>query len=225
MSRKRAFTLIELLVVIAIIAILAAILFPVFAKAREKARTSSCASNLKQLGLGIVQYCQDYDERMPMCRGYDAPNALNGNAVECIDWRVQVQPYLKSKQILGCPSNTATDTSGQAGGRSGGILHHYSWPTYYWWTSASLQWDNGSVALASVTSPAQSLQAIETNAWWNPDMYAGNAQWDAFRGHNEMANFLYIDGHVKIQKWSSTFQPYNCWTFSGTNPDNCQCPF
>ncbi|MEN6404264.1 MAG: prepilin-type N-terminal cleavage/methylation domain-containing protein, partial [Armatimonadia bacterium] len=64
---KRGFTLIELLVVIAIIAILAAILFPVFAKAREKARQTSCLNNCKQLGTAIVQYCQDYDERMPKC--------------------------------------------------------------------------------------------------------------------------------------------------------------
>ena len=72
--RKKGFTLIELLVVIAIIAILAAILFPVFAKAREKARSSSCASNMKQMGLAIMQYSQDYDEKMPACRGYNATN-------------------------------------------------------------------------------------------------------------------------------------------------------
>ena len=65
-TTKRGFTLIELLVVIAIIAILAAILFPVFAKAREKARQTTCLSNVKQITLGILQYAQDYDERFPM---------------------------------------------------------------------------------------------------------------------------------------------------------------
>ena len=68
---KRGFTLIELLVVIAIIAILAAILFPVFARARENARRASCASNLKQIGLGLMQYVQDYDEGHPFCEGHD----------------------------------------------------------------------------------------------------------------------------------------------------------
>jgi len=220
MSRKRAFTLIELLVVIAIIAILAAILFPVFAKAREKARTSSCSSNLKQLTLGIIQYAQDYDERLPMCRGYDAPNPLAGNAVHTIDWRLAVQPYLKSIQILACPSNTNNDTSGGptgGGDRSGGIMHHYAWPTQDWQGSAGLLWNNGSVAMAAVIAPAQTLQVVETSAWWNPDMAAWNAQYDAFRGHNDMANFAFMDGHVKIQKWSATYTPVCQWRFDGVN--------
>lgn len=84
------FTLIELLVVIAIIAILAAILFPVFARARENARRSSCQSNLKQIGLGILQYTQDYDEYLP--------NGAN--------WAEQTFPYVKSTQIYKCPSDS-----------------------------------------------------------------------------------------------------------------------
>ena len=83
--RRKGFTLIELLVVIAIIAILAAILFPVFAKAREKARTSSCQSNLKQIGLAITQYVQDYDETLPQ----------RYMGAEAYSWRVCVSPYLK----------------------------------------------------------------------------------------------------------------------------------
>ena len=96
-SRPSAFTLIELLVVIAIIAILAAILFPVFARARENARKSSCQSNLKQIGLGFIQYVQDYDERFPIVASSDAP--VTG-------WAVNLQPYLKSVQIYQCPSDT-----------------------------------------------------------------------------------------------------------------------
>ena len=91
----QAFTLIELLVVIAIIAILAAILFPVFARARENARRSSCLSNLKQIGLGVMQYTQDYDEKYP-CRYM---------ASETFSWRRNIFPYVKSTQVFACPSN------------------------------------------------------------------------------------------------------------------------
>jgi prepilin-type N-terminal cleavage/methylation domain-containing protein/prepilin-type processing-associated H-X9-DG protein len=98
--RKQGFTLIELLVVIAIIAILAAILFPVFARARENARRSSCQSNLKQIGLGILQYAQDYDETM-------TPGYQNGSG-NVGPWHGLIQPYVKSIQIFRCPSNTTT---------------------------------------------------------------------------------------------------------------------
>ncbi len=91
---RRGFTLIELLVVIAIIAILAAILFPVFAKAREKARQASCQSNLKQWGLAFQMYSQDYDEMLP--RGY--------NAAPTGPWFDVLQPYVKNRQLQECPS-------------------------------------------------------------------------------------------------------------------------
>jgi len=90
--RKRGFTLIELLVVIAIIAILAAILFPVFAQAREKARTAGCLNNQKQISLGIIQYVQDYDETFPSVDS----GVLTQN----------VQPYLKNLDVFKCPSGS-----------------------------------------------------------------------------------------------------------------------
>jgi len=95
---KHGFTLIELLVVIAIIAILAAILFPVFAKAREKARQTSCLSNLKQVGLAAQMYKQDYDERWVMTRQWDL--TLSRESF----WWVQLSPYMKNTQMLVCPS-------------------------------------------------------------------------------------------------------------------------
>ena len=137
-AKKRAgFTLIELLVVIAIIAILASILFPVFARARENARRASCLSNLKQIGLGIMQYVQDYDEHYPMgwagraVRGSyggipqtqagtpgayfnvcDPGSCGSGGTGHFITWMDMVYPYVKSVQIFVCPSTTGTLLSG-----------------------------------------------------------------------------------------------------------------
>jgi prepilin-type N-terminal cleavage/methylation domain-containing protein/prepilin-type processing-associated H-X9-DG protein len=99
---KKAFTLIELLVVIAIIAILAAILFPVFAQAREKARQSSCLSNTKQMGLGIMMYTQDYDETYPQAYWYT--NDVDGSA-GYNQWSGMIQPYVKNVGIFVCPSD------------------------------------------------------------------------------------------------------------------------
>ena len=105
--RHNGFTLIELLVVIAIIAILAAILFPVFAQARAKARQASCASNLKQLGLGMLMYVQDYDERFPF--GGWQPNTAAGNTDNTWEWQNTIAPYIKSKGVYACPESTDLD--------------------------------------------------------------------------------------------------------------------
>ena len=104
-GERRAFTLIELLVVIAIIAILAAILFPVFAQAREKARQASCMSNFKQNTLGILMYNQDYDQVYPI-------NSYTGsyNAIDDAVWGTIVQPYIKNYQVYMCPSDPAHET-------------------------------------------------------------------------------------------------------------------
>ncbi len=98
---NKAFTLIELLVVIAIIAILASILFPVFARARENARRTSCLNNIKQIGLGVMQYVQDYDEVFPKAVDISAP-------VGSQFWFQNLQPYVKSTQIFTCPSAQET---------------------------------------------------------------------------------------------------------------------
>lgn len=102
LSFRSGFTLIELLVVIAIIALLAAILFPVFARARENARRSSCQSNMKQMGLGFIQYAQDFDEKYP-CGANATPGYAAGQG-----WGAQVFPYIKSTQVYRCPSDMST---------------------------------------------------------------------------------------------------------------------
>ncbi len=119
----KGFTLIELLVVIAIIAILAAILFPAFARARENARRASCQSNLKQIGLGIVQYAQDYDERyVPVenqtCVG-SCTNSFNG-------WPNLIYPYVKSKQIFNCPSYQYADNNTVLTGQADRLSYGYN---------------------------------------------------------------------------------------------------
>lgn len=107
--RHSAFTLIELLVVIAIIALLAAILFPVFARARENGRRTSCQSNLKQVGLAFMQYAQDYDERY-------VTNSRTGAIADApaISWPIAISPYTKNRNILRCPSNSSPVLGGNA---------------------------------------------------------------------------------------------------------------
>ncbi|MDO8473546.1 MAG: DUF1559 domain-containing protein [Dehalococcoidia bacterium] len=135
MSKRRGFTLIELLVVIAIIAILAAILFPVFAKAREKARQSTCLSNVKQLGLGIMQYKQDYDETFPL---YSAT----------ISWCQAITPYVKSLGIFKCPSDS---TPGQILSYTNNA-YLMSHPWYGWGVAASD---------AAVNEPAKTVALVD----------------------------------------------------------------
>ena len=125
---KRAFTLIELLVVIAIIAILAAILFPVFSAAREKARQTSCASNMRQLGLATLQYCEDYDETMPIVVSqldYNSAGVAVARPLGAFDaleytkfhfgWVECIYPYVKSTAVFHCPDDFQPGSSGFLG--------------------------------------------------------------------------------------------------------------
>ena len=216
MSRNKGFTLIELLVVIAIIAILAAILFPVFAKAREKARTASCASNMKQIGLALMQYAQDYDEVMATPRSYYSwTNTLvTPNVTDyCMDWRGQIQPYIKSVQVFSCPSNTYKYVGNYYG--TSGIERDYGHVTLDNNSGNGFSWTYNPpspTSLASIQSPASTLHVAEmtNSAEADYNAYGGTS---AFIGHNGMANFLYCDGHVKLQKWASTYTPASGYRF------------
>jgi prepilin-type N-terminal cleavage/methylation domain-containing protein/prepilin-type processing-associated H-X9-DG protein len=209
--RRSGFTLIELLVVIAIIAILAAILFPVFAKAREKARQSSCLSNEKQISLAILQYAQDYDERFPVgC----------ARATTWYYWPMAVSPYMKNSQIMLCPSRSSgtytsgKDVIGEGYPAAGAGNQHYSeYPQYG--MNILIAPDNAAgISLGVVQAPADAVMMGEAN-WYtdgaagNPTNYANGSWWIAapvytlpYAGrwvipHNDGRNLSFCDGHSK----------------------------
>jgi prepilin-type N-terminal cleavage/methylation domain-containing protein/prepilin-type processing-associated H-X9-DG protein len=219
-TRRQAFTLIELLVVIAIIAILAAILFPAFARARENARKASCMSNMKQIGLGIVQYTQDYDEKMPV-KGY---GCTGGGRGQCTIWYDIVQPYVKSTQLFKCPSNPV-NYLGYGG----------SFPSNYGCNSTAAGngdsdsdpavgafngYNKDGFAIAGFNSTSQTIAAAEmTSVAWGAEIGNGPLNKGFFNGHMSMANYLFVDGHVKALKPFATIDStaggisnVNMWT-------------
>ncbi len=190
MKRRGAFTLIELLVVIAIIAILAAILFPVFAKAREKARQSSCLANVKQIGLATLQYTQDYDEVLP----------VHQRSGRTISVQTQIQPYLKNEQIWACPSESAQYYYYYDNPTGTGAVYSTYKGSYGWnlrLGSVGIGPSVGMKALATITTPA------EVGAWSDcqPSLthLQDNNYYRTWVRHNEGGNMVYVDGHTKWQ--------------------------
>ena len=236
-QRKTAFTLIELLVVIAIIAILAAILFPVFARARENARRSSCTSNLKQIGLGALQYIQDYDETYPSVtvnNGFPA-SAYSSNFP--FAWSDALQPYIKSTQVYQCPSDefeSATFPFGYTDyfynallnrqnqsvlsassrtilfGESNGDPAKSARVALNGCSSATLT--TGAVPLCSNSSRVQTL----TNNGGSNGTGGGTADTGNIRRHLEGGNWAFADGHVK---WYLANSPtYSVKILNGYSP-------
>lgn len=178
--RRSGFTLIELLVVIAIIAILAAILFPVFAKAREKARQSSCLSNFKQIALGILSYAQDYDERLPR-QYYDvaAPYAWEWcNTGDYTNYQDYITPYVKNSQIFKCPS---TQLSAEACTAYNSFLIGKS--------------------LGTFNSASTMVMIVDSTSEWLDDGRTAEGNRVDSR-HNDGLNANFVDGHAKWYKRS-----------------------
>jgi prepilin-type N-terminal cleavage/methylation domain-containing protein/prepilin-type processing-associated H-X9-DG protein len=166
---RRAFTLIELLVVIAIIAILAAILFPVFAQAREKARQVSCLSNAKQIGTAMMMYVQDYEETMPLAATYAA-----GGGTYWEGWANIIQPYQKNWDMMFCPNNpTKLPAAWSTGAAVGG---NWRWFTTYGYNASYMNMANGTCtniqiagnafgppsSLAAISQPASTIMLAES---------------------------------------------------------------
>jgi prepilin-type N-terminal cleavage/methylation domain-containing protein/prepilin-type processing-associated H-X9-DG protein len=212
MRSRRGFTLIEMLVVIAIIAILAAILFPVFSRARAKARQAGCMSNIQQVGMAILLYAQDHGEILPAwCFGTLSGND-NGPAQGAYTWDTVIQPYMKNIQILTCPDSpygrTVTEKNGgtmalrsyampryvsdpKGTFRPGGTCDYpcpVDWPTVPVDTILVMEKGKrglGIVGDAAAENAAQSHSA-STQAGYAADLY-----------HNGGKNFCFLDGHVK----------------------------
>jgi prepilin-type N-terminal cleavage/methylation domain-containing protein/prepilin-type processing-associated H-X9-DG protein len=195
-GKRSAFTLIELLVVIAIIAILAAILFPVFAKAREKARQTSCLSNLKQLSLGFLQYAQDYDEKYPDGgQGGDTSGAgwivapvattsaqnLQGNVTSG-----GVYPYVKSSQVYVCPDDANT-----------GRHLSYSENMYFGFSPPTAA--GTPLALASIDGASTSILLIDEQITLNDGNFRPCGD-SSSRVHTGGSNYAYADGHAKWRR-------------------------
>lgn len=191
---RRGFTLIELLVVIAIIAILAAILFPVFARAREKARATSCLSNIKQMALGVLMYTQDYDERLP---GVFSQGAVGQWGVcTCHNWAawaINIFPYVKNQQIFYCPSYTPSwfATGAHCGLNAYGLNH-------------VLCGQNFGPTLADVHYPAECILIADATYYVVTCRYTGAFPRGSYNltdpRHSEGCNVAFVDGHGKWMK-------------------------
>jgi prepilin-type N-terminal cleavage/methylation domain-containing protein/prepilin-type processing-associated H-X9-DG protein len=191
LKSNRAFTLIELLVVIAIIAILAAILFPVFAQAREKARQASCASNEKQLGIAMIQYSQDSDEQLPCGdNGYTGvgQNTFIGG------WASQLYPYVKSDYVYTCPDEPGTNAVLNPGSVWVDYAMNSAIITGYY-TGYGMTWGGTGPNLAKFNAPAVTVFLFEiVGAEASPD-------------HNYDYASLFANGLTNYHNWSGLAYP------------------
>jgi prepilin-type N-terminal cleavage/methylation domain-containing protein/prepilin-type processing-associated H-X9-DG protein len=213
--RRRGFTLIELLVVIAIIAILAAILFPVFARAREKARTTSCLSNVKQISLGILQYVQDYDEMFPFFRMEESEpvDFLVGpyTAYPRVTWPSLIYPYVMNQQIFVCPSQVDAWIGYGFNMNLGYVGNHptRSGPYYDGRPLADVEFpaEHGMIADKRSTVPVYGYHSYccESCIGWFYLYQGQNYSASPYGGnpHNDGANIGFVDGHAKWMKGGS----------------------
>jgi prepilin-type N-terminal cleavage/methylation domain-containing protein/prepilin-type processing-associated H-X9-DG protein len=194
-STNSGFTLIELLVVIAIIAILASILFPVFGRARENARKTACLSNLKQIGLGVLQYTQDYDETMPQVSFMYGPNGValgSPNEWRGAKWADVIQPYVKSDQMFTCPSDSSSGAKFVSLPNAAGTSRYSSTSTTTplggsYSVNNAYAWSGGGVRpatppmgqkIAVMAAPASTIFAVESESVVNNAITWSDTYWN-----------------------------------------------
>lgn len=232
---KKAFTLIELLVVIAIIAILAAILFPVFAKAREKARQITCLSNERQIGLGLLQYIQDYEEVFPK----------TNIRSDTLNWAQEIYPYTKSSGVYLCPDNPDGAKFIPANNPP-----NNTWMGFTYWAPGSpaipISYGMNNflgachpgggpqhpIALSVINEPSSKIMVGERIAGdsnedgmsWSD--WGQNTQYsrEGFAGHTGRMDVLFCDGHVKSENPVNEMQPVNQWGCTTDNQTTAQYP-
>jgi prepilin-type N-terminal cleavage/methylation domain-containing protein/prepilin-type processing-associated H-X9-DG protein len=238
MRPRRGFTLIELLVVIAIIAILAAILFPVFAKAREKARQTACISNMKQIMLAFAMYATDYDSVNCPARLRGLPScAANTN---CNPWNKNLLPYIRNEDLFACPSDNTRRSNGLGNNRTRSYVTNGGPGARGTgdWRQYAFARENWGAPEAAIFRPAGLIAVVER---WGNDNYIGNAGWVHLAGDGDFTwgdsvgqcyanvngphgitdpaannvarltgryTFGFADGHVKSLLWGETFQPH-----------------
>jgi prepilin-type N-terminal cleavage/methylation domain-containing protein len=219
-SRKRplGFTLIELLVVIAIIAILAAILFPVFQKVRENARRASCLSNMKQLGIAFTQYTQDSNERFPAVRAVTPNNNYVGG------WANLIYPFVKSTGVYACPDDSRVSPK-VSYSMNYGIWNDDFWTPCHGLKLAEFLSPSNTVLLYEGVDPKGSgdasvvlnYAATGTTGWaggsdWNTSNASPLAKWHDSSA-DQASNYLAVDGHAKYLRLPSV-----SWVQGGTAP-------
>ena len=241
--KRRAFTLIELLVVIAIIAILAAILFPVFAQARAKARQTACLSNMKQIGIAVGMYRQDYDEHYP--RSYNS-NITAGDPI--VGWADIIQPYAKNIQFLHCPDDTLNQNSDPLARPDSGLakFNNQDYTSYFYNYNLALLTApmNNTVGAAdaalthssltimigdSIGYDAGNIQPFDNgfNCYGNiiQQRNTGNVlcgeqalHLTSSIRHSGGANYAFADGHAKWAKNTVLYGAITPFSISGQNP-------
>ncbi len=203
MSRRNGFTLIELLVVIAIIAVLAAVLFPVFSRARQKAKQAVCLSNLKQLLAAAAMYSQDYDRTLVPARAGIAPDSLG------YSWCILLQPFIKNEQILLCP----LESEGQLATRTTDLPHSYG-------INYNLTFNLSGWSPAPYTYRLSALGDVSNLLLFfdlKPGQEAMGSSYTTHRlsrvdpRHFDNAAFGFLDGHAKCMRPDSTVRPKNMW--------------